>query len=198
MDVVYKTVIHPAIQAVYLGETGLEVIPTSVIAVLTDDRKPWSQWEDELGRTVRHATFRAFVEHKQPDGMGVKPAEGLLGLLEKCPDSKWRAESMRLVGEALKVGQGKRTDREPHADSASGSPSDGKTDYRLRRLHDQRPDLYQQVTGGETSVNAAYIAAGWAPKRISIRTDDPDRAVAALLRHYSRDQLLAALEDQSA
>jgi len=67
----------------------------------------------------------------------------------------------------------------------------------VARLKRDDPDLAAQVVAGDITPNAAAIAAGIRHQYARVRVDDPARAVAVLLKHYTRDQLLAALEDTS-
>jgi len=55
------------------------------------------------------------------------------------------------------------------------------------------PVLAQAVIDGDLTPNAAAVRAGIRHSYARVRTDDPARAVAVLLRHYTREQLAAAL-----
>jgi hypothetical protein len=63
----------------------------------------------------------------------------------------------------------------------------------IARLKRDRPDLAQQVIDGDLSPNAAAITAGIRKAYARYRTDDPALAVAALLRHYTAEQIRGAL-----
>lgn len=68
------------------------------------------------------------------------------------------------------------------------------TDYTLRRLARERPDLLDKFESGEISANAAAIAAGFRVKTITVPLD-PERAARALLKHFDRDELIAAMKN---
>jgi hypothetical protein len=57
----------------------------------------------------------------------------------------------------------------------------------IRRLRKDRPDLYARVMAGELSPHAAAVAAGFRRKVISVPLD-PERAAAALKRHFSPEE----------
>lgn len=64
----------------------------------------------------------------------------------------------------------------------------------VARLKRDDPALAAQVVEGTITPNAAAIQAGIRHKYARVRTDDISRAVGVLLKCYTRDQLLAALE----
>jgi len=66
--------------------------------------------------------------------------------------------------------------------------------YVVARLKRDDPALAAQVVEGTITPNAAAIQAGIRHKYARVRTDDIARAVGVLLKCYTRDQLLAALE----
>lgn len=66
--------------------------------------------------------------------------------------------------------------------------------YVIARLKRDDPELAQQVINGDLSAHAAAIKAGIRKPRVSVRTDNPTAAVTTLLKHFTRDQLLSALE----
>ena len=66
--------------------------------------------------------------------------------------------------------------------------------YALRRLRKDRPDLHAQVLAGELSAHRAAVQAGFRPATVTVRVDDPQRAVATVRRYFTRDQIDAALD----
>ena len=76
---------------------------------------------------------------------------------------EWRAATPeeRAELQAKTIGQGTRTDTEPHANGTKLSRGSNGTEYLLRRLRDQRPDLHEQVLAGELSAHAAMVTAGF-------------------------------------
>jgi hypothetical protein len=63
----------------------------------------------------------------------------------------------------------------------------------VSRLKRDDPQLAAQVVKGKLSPNAAAVKAGIRHKYARIRTDSAERAVAKLLEHYDREQVLRAL-----
>ena len=78
--------------------------------------------------------------------------------------------------------------------SAEGGSSESYTRRRLARDH---PDLYERVATGELSPHRAAVEAGFRPRTATVRLDGAERAIALLLKHFSREELLAALERSS-
>lgn len=75
-------------------------------------------------------------------------------------------------------------------------PPKGGTDYTLARLKRDRPDLYNQVTTQSISLNAAAIAAGIRRPKTTIYTDNVTSAVAVLLKHFTAEQIVSAVNQQ--
>ena len=65
--------------------------------------------------------------------------------------------------------------------------------YVIARLKRDDPGLAAEVVAGNITPNAAAIKAGIRKQYCRARTDDARLAVGALLRFYTREQLLAAL-----
>lgn len=63
----------------------------------------------------------------------------------------------------------------------------------IARLKRDDPALAQQIIDGDITANAAAIRAGIRKAYARVRTDDCTRAVSVLLRHYSPDEIRAAL-----
>lgn len=79
-------------------------------------------------------------------------------------------------------------------DSNTTLPDRGQT-YALRRLARDRPDLLDKVEAGDLTPNAAAIEAGFRRPMKSIPVDSPENAVRALLRIFTVDELLRAVEE---
>lgn len=68
----------------------------------------------------------------------------------------------------------------------------------IGRLKRDDPALAAEVIEGRITPHAAALKAGIRKPRATFVTDDVDRAVDALLRHYSRDDVQAALTRRDA
>lgn len=84
--------------------------------------------------------------------------------------------------------------------ASKGNVSDTNNNLRdadaaavIARLKRDDPDLAQQIIDGDISANAAAIQAGIRKAYARVRTDDCTRAVSVLLRHYTADEIRAAL-----
>ncbi len=66
----------------------------------------------------------------------------------------------------------------------------------LARLKRDDPALADQVVAGDISPNAAAIKAGIRKPRAQFRTDDVGLAVAALLKHFTAEQIVSAVNQQ--
>lgn len=186
----WRSGVQPLAQVISSGEKGVGSLPGYLMWLL--EHGAWREFQPPMGPVRRHATFDEFVQAKPLDGLGTT-IETIIALLNSHPDVGRRTDALRALRAARKVG--KPGPKIGKLDGDSPSNLDGTTtDYLVQRLHDQAPEQYERVTSGELSVNAAAIAAGFRPKRLSIRLDNPTSAVRSLLKHYTRDELLSALE----
>jgi hypothetical protein len=69
----------------------------------------------------------------------------------------------------------------------------GNSEAAARRLRSQRFDLHKKVLKGDLSAHRASVVAGFCHPTLTVRADDIESAVAVLLKHYTREQLLRAL-----
>jgi hypothetical protein len=66
----------------------------------------------------------------------------------------------------------------------------------IKRLEAERPDLLARVHAGALSPHAAMIAAGFRPRTVTVRVDSAAAALAVLLKHFTRAQIRAALDQR--
>lgn len=97
-------------------------------------------------------------------------------------------EGVQPVAEHGEIGNGRSRG------GVTTSKEENDATYVLARLKRDQPELAQRVIDGELSPNAAAIKAGIRKSYFRCRSDSPQLAVASLLRHYTREQVLAALE----
>lgn len=71
------------------------------------------------------------------------------------------------------------------------------SEYGIRRLRRDRPELAAKVDVGELSVNAAMVEAGFRRPQITVFIDTAEAAITPLLKHYSKAELQSALEKVS-
>lgn len=170
--------------ALHSGEVGLSLVPPLVKRVIEEQR-----WHERYVRVIREEArfdrFVDFVEASPPEGLGAD-----VPLVERlCADDP---EALRLIREATVNPRGKPADK--HC-IAMNKAIQGDAAYVVSRLHDDRPDLYQEVVSKRMSPHAAAKAAGYRKPYASVRTDDPDKVSAFLAKHFDADDIrkIAAL-----
>ena len=82
--------------------------------------------------------------------------------------------------------------------NTSEPPKGTSEAYTLNRLRRDAPELFEQVKQGELSPNAAAIQAGFRKPTRTIPIDTPDAAVRALLRVFTADQIVDAIQRETA
>lgn len=121
------------------------------------------------------------------DGLGLEP-EAVRWAIEglKILDDEEPVELEHAV-ETGKLGQhgGDRRSAD-QGDNITLKERGTSADYTLARLKRDRPDLAERVMREELSANAAAIEAGFRERKIPIPLD-PERAAAALKRHFKGD-----------
>ena len=141
-------------------------------------------WERRLhhGRLIELPDLRALITTKPIEGWGQDPKK-----IEAV--IKDDAETLAMFREAMKPGQGKRSDLGDNVTEVE--PSSGNSlSYTLDRLKREAPELFQRVVAKELSANAAAIEAGFRVKTITVPLD-PGRAAAALKRSFPPSDLAA-------
>lgn len=162
------------------GGHGLSTVPALLRRVL--DEQSWREFVTQRGEHVHYERFDDFVTVPPLKGLGAS-----MDLVERVIGTD-DPDLLRLLRTARKVGRGKRTDLQPNVESTSseGAESSPLTADRLAR---DAPDEYEAVRRGEKSINAAAVAAGIRPHRISVRLDRPDSIARSLRRYMSPDDL---------
>lgn len=149
----------------------------------------WREFVHPMQGLKQYATFAAYCD----DFLGLS-AQAVETLLDKSQHKADARTVRRLIREGIEpaakhgeIGNGRG--------SGTTSTTEGDRDatYIVARLKRDHPDLAQQVIDGQISPNKAAIQAGIRKPYIRVRADDAHLAVAALLKHYTPIQLLAAL-----
>ena len=71
------------------------------------------------------------------------------------------------------------------------------TDYTLRRLARDAPEMLDRIESGELTVNQAAIEAGIRKRQIQVPVGDARAVMRRLLRHYQLDELIVAAKEGS-
>jgi len=156
------------------------------------EQRLWEGAESDDGRPL--SLHRLLFD---PDGGAGLPEDALLSLLrDRNPDlaRALHREIDQPLPEHGEIGRGRERDRGDNITSTDRGTSD---DYTRRRLRRDRPDLYERVVEGELSANAAAIEAGFRRPTASVPVDSPESAIRALMRRFTAEELLGALEDRS-
>lgn len=147
-------------------------------------------WRDFTLKSGFHHTFETFPDFLA--WVGVDRSELIAVLRVRGEDALAAAvlaEGIEPVGEN---GNGPGRGHKRVCDTKAFTTQQDST-YVVARLKRDDPALAKQVIAGEITANAAAIASGIRKPYARHRTDDPNRAIQSLLRHYTREQLTAAL-----
>lgn len=150
--------------------------------VIEDDL--WRDFIGPLNRAHHYDRFTDFLTYIE-----ASPDE-LLAVLRTRGEDDLAGQVLGLVTEPMGLPKMK-------TGSCSNTTSDGTNPdavYVVSRLKRDDPDLAEQVVEGRISPHAAAVKAGIRKPRATYRTDDPVLAVKAILRHFTKQQILNALE----
>lgn len=163
------------------GGSALADAPVLLRRVLEEGA--WREFVTQRGDHVQHARFSDFVTKSPLKGLGVDMAlvERIVGTTD--PDL------LRLLraANAGKAGRPRRTENGEESTPISGKGQ--ASDLTADRLARDAPDQYERVRRGELSINAAAVAAGIRPRRVSVRTDDAAAVARSLRKHMTPEQL---------
>lgn len=167
--------------------SSIDEVPDLVIRVVNDDI--WREFTTKMNNHVVHETFESFVESEPLAGIGTT----ISTLRRICTGS---VEALDALDRAL---QRPKYLNRPRADlnnikDPSRYPEGTSAEQALRRLRKDRPDLHSEVLAGNLSAHAAMVDAGFRPRTLSVRLDDPERTAASLRRNAS-PEFLAALKE---
>jgi len=154
------------------GKEGLDGVPKYIRKVIRE--KAWEiRVVRQTGEIIEFDTFTEFVEAHPPGGLNTT-----IDMLRRMCDED--PEAVRMLREVTTGKPGNPTGANQHTkdergnvdnvnSSSSKERSSGNSkDYRLDRLHRERPDLYEKVVGDEMSAHAAAVEAGFATKTASV------------------------------
>lgn len=149
----------------------------------------WRHWVHPVTGVRHFDDFDAFVEHETR--LNVDAIVVTLRRDSRCADVVRMIEQARRdqVPAAAKEHVGKG-----HPSLSFGNTKANEDDYVIARLKRDDPELAIEVIHGNISPHAAAIKAGIRRPRSTFVTDSIDGAMAALLRHFSYEDILAALK----
>lgn len=189
MTTAYKAPASGVIEA--LGSavrySSIDEVPDLVIRVVNDDL--WREFTTKMHNHIVHESFESFVEAEPLAGIGTT----MTTLRRICTGNVAALDALdRAVQRPKHLNRG-RADRNNVTDPAY-HPEGNAADKALRRLRKDRPDLHAEVLAGNLSAHAAMVNAGFRPRTLSVRLDDPERTARSLRRNAS-PEFLAALRE---
>lgn len=183
-------IVRSAASALQHGATNLADFPKYLRRLLVEDA--WRAYTlpngTPVGPFVRFSEFAASVVGL---GSDMETIRRIVSKDRKLSDMLTDAER---VGRGS-VGRGRPSIGEGESPSPISDDQTGKASARLARDH---PDQYDEVVNHRTSVNAAAIAAGIRPRRVSVRTDSATSAASTLYRQMAPGTLRALIDELNA
>ena len=184
------------VQAVYRAASGAshELIPALAKIVETEN---WRQFVRPNRGLQTYATLAQFCDGVL--GLSAEAIEALLTHSTAKHAARLVTKAIREGVEPLNTHGTNRWADDSRGDTITSRNKDRGTDpdYLLRRLKRDHPELAAEVVEGTITVRAAAIKVGILHPRIYVRADDPEHAIDSLLKHFTRDQLLAVLNSRS-
>ncbi len=177
-------VVNSAAQMISSGEVNLDTMPELILRIITEGM--WRQRaipQQKWKLSPEFATFEEFVITGPWDGLGTS----IRALKDVCVRSP---EARDAIDEAT------RRPAHVHADVSNihVRPAGTTMDAALRRLRKDRPDLHKRVLAGELKPNAAMVQAGFRPRALTVRPDDPASVARSLRRHMSAADIARLVE----
>lgn len=158
-----------------MGGSALQDVPGLLVKVL--ENEVWREFPTPRGQVAKHDTFVSFVTTPPTQGLGAN-----VDLLRRLVADDPRARD--LLDRAL---QRTCADNKP-GNNVPKRPEGNEAEKALRRLRKDRPDLHQDVLQGQISPHAAMVKAGFRPRTVTVRLDDPRRAAQTLRNKLTPDQ----------
>lgn len=175
-------------QRVYEAASGSanELVPALEEIITSGD---WREFVHPMRGPQRFNTFAAYCS----EFLGLS-AEAVEALLDKTNFKAAAREVRRMLAEDVQPVAGVGRPSAGNVRDTNITERQDDSTYVLARLKRDDPALAQEVIEGAISANAAAIRAGIRHRYVRVRPDDVDQAVSVLLKHYSPDDVAAALE----
>jgi len=148
-------VCNSAISALSHGETSLTQFPKLLRRIIVE--QAWKTRRLPGKGIVEMQSLRELVTGPPIAGWGEDPAKIEAVIRDD-------AEVLAMWREAMKPGQGSRTDLVDNVTQV-GKPKGNSRSYAVSRLQREAPDLFAKVAAGEISANAAAIKAGFRKRK---------------------------------
>lgn len=175
-------------RSLFEGQDGLRTVPEMLKSVI--EHEIWRQRVvEETGELVRFESFEDFVTAPPLEGLGASVRQ----LKQLCQDDKEARDALvsATVGEHGTNQYTKPKSGEDNHNITHHSTGTS-TDYALRKLRRDRPDLHEKVLEGRLSPNRAMIQAGFREKTFTV-PENLDKAARVLAKHFDPDELYGAM-----
>jgi hypothetical protein len=106
---------------------------------------------------------------------------------------KMMREDIAPVARHGEIGNGRVDNDESRGDNVTSTQRGNDESYLIARLKRDDPDLATEVVEGRMSAHAAAVKAGIKKPTATVPVDSPENAIRALLRRFTKIQLIAAL-----
>jgi hypothetical protein len=170
------------------GEGHLSNVPLLMKRLLREGL--WREFVTPMGERVVYDRIEPFVVTPPTKGLGAT-----VDLVTRILKSD--VEALDLWDQALQRSPGgdQRSERATIPNIVKDDAPVGNTQAAaLRKLRRDAPELHEQVIAGRLSAHAAMVEAGFRPRTLTLRLDDPKKAAAAIKRHLTLDQLIELVE----
>lgn len=195
------TTIQCGRQCFIKGELGFNQLPYWLMQII--ELEAWREFDPGVGGIVRHDNFSQFLQAPPVAGWGTT-LKVLMAMIQSNPE--WKADTeqgralKRLVTDLrrLTTRRGQPCRGRPdfnHDNIMIKSEQGSDVGYTLHRLARGHPGEHEEVLAGAKSPFAAAVDAGIRRRYLQCRSDDPARAVATLLKVYTKDDIQRALDE---
>lgn len=165
------------------GGNALEDVPGLLEKVI--DEESWREFVTQRGELVQHDRFSDFVREKPLRGLGASDE-----LIDRIVGTKAANAEVRRKLRETRKGSGGRPRADEKSLDSNGVEQGEDSGYTADRLARNAPDEYEAVKRGEKTINAAAVAAGIRPHRISVRLDRPESIARSLRQHMKPDDVV--------
>lgn len=119
------------------------------------------------------------------------PSEPNLDLVQRVASAD--TVTADLLTEALRGRQGARSDLVDNINKVQ-RPAGTSKNHALRKLRKDAPDLHADVLAGRLSAHRAMVQAGYRPRTLSVRLDDPAATARSLRTHMEPADLMQLIQ----
>jgi hypothetical protein len=172
---VNATLVDALGSALRSGDHGLKTVPGLLKRVLSEGS--WREFTTQRGEVVQYERFEDFVVRPPLKGLGAT-----LDLIKRVVASD--PEAVDLLDSALQRDVGRPAET---VDNVNGieRPTGNTQTAALRRLRKDAPELHAEVLAGHLSAHAAMVRAGFRPKSVTVRVEQPEAVAATLRKHMA-------------